>query len=43
MIYLEKMRNKLEMYIENKLFRIVLKILKLIVWFMKCNEKHGKK
>lgn len=39
MIYLEDMRNKLEMYIEDKLFRIILKMLKLVVWFMKRHER----
>lgn len=39
MISLEVMRNKLEMYIEDKLFRIILKTLKLAVWFMKKHDR----
>ena len=39
MISLEVMRNKLEMYIEDRLFRIILKMLKLLVWFMKRDER----
>ena len=38
MNYLEKMRNKLEIYIENRLFRIILKMLKLVVWYKKRKE-----
>ena len=38
MNYLEKMRNKLEMYIEDKLFRIILKMLKLVVWYKKRKD-----
>ena len=39
MISLEVMRSKLEMYIEDRLFRIILKMLKLAVWFMKKHDR----
>jgi hypothetical protein len=34
------MRNKLEMYIEDKLFRIILMIAKIAIWFVEEKTKN---